>query len=532
MHKSLYFQQNKYTRPNAKREKENEKPPGRMDIINENAQQKFKSLLQKQKNTLYPKKLKQFKVGGKENHSFVNIGNKENQMGYANHRSQFSGVQNMATSNVLRPAKRSGESNMNISISKHCKTYAHEKNKNMTSLHALANNDSTRPKNVFESVNSNKPSTFKEQRNTGSLHSRIITEESEFGLMGKGLGTSTVDGLSEEKSFELTKKKNLNQIYMESGSFFAEKEKIRESCDPMEFFLENIGNYYDRLIRERGQEGSIACGGDIFEVQKCLKQNMRVILFDWLFDLCQKWKMKLRTFVITITFTDAVLIRCTVTKEIFQLVGLACLFIAGKFEEIYPPSLEEYLDSCNNAYSREQLLQIETIILNSIQFNLVILNHLDILEFNLKQRLSINNKSIKIYKPGFCAKEQETLKNLTSLSEMFLMICLYDHRVHLMDMNSVVDFCIINAIRFVDRNECELSYRGVSSRLLEGYSPAGKDVGVFLGVMGGMGLVEFHVIEKMMKEMMKTVFDSRQYSIIIKYRQFFVKILRTYFGMI
>ena len=526
MHKSLYFQHNKYNRAEFKREKENEKPNTRFEVLGENAQQKFKSLLQKQK--MYPKKLKQFKPMGKENHSFVNVGNKENQMGFANHRHQQT---QMGTNGGLRGAQRKyGDPNLNISISKHCKTFATDKEGNMTSLHSLANKEATFKRNVFDPLSSNS-GINREREKPEMVNPQAIFKENE-GCQKKTSINSTVDGLSEEKSFELTQKKALNQIYLESGSFFAEKEAPREACDPMEFFLENIGNYYDRLVSERGKTGSIACGGDIFEVQKCLKQNMRVILFDWLFDLCQKWKMKLRTFVITITFTDAVLIRCTVTKEIFQLVGLACLFIAGKFEEIYPPSLEEYLDSCNNAYSREQLLQIETIILNSIQFNLVILNHLDILEFNLKQRITINNKAIKIYRPGFSETEEKVLAKIGSLSEMFLMICLYDHRVHLMDMNWVVDFCIINAIRFIDSQNCELTYKGVSTSLLQNYSHEAKDVGIFLGVMGDMGLVEFHVIEKMMKEMMKTVFDSRQYSIIIKYRQFFVKILRTYFNMI
>lgn len=519
MTKSLYIQQQKYTRVQLKSKKENEKPGPHP--VGDNAQQKFKSLLQKQKNNLYPKKLKQFRAG-KENHSFVNVGNKENHMGYANNRNTSkSGTMNGP---LLRNTQRRGDSNLNISISKHCKTFASDKVSNMTSLHSLANKDGGKLRNVFNPVNINEQTSRNQEEG-----SNMIIEESEMPKHKQVPSTS--EDFSEAKNFELTKKKALNKIYIESGSFFKEEAKVREPCDPMEFFLNSIGDYYDRLIQERGQNGSIACGGNIFEVQKCLKQNMRVILFDWLFDLCQKWKMKLRTFVITITFTDAVLIRCTVTKEIFQLVGLACLFIAGKFEEIYPPSLEEYLDSCNNAYSREQLLQIETIILNSIQFNLVILNHLDILEYNLKQRLEINGRAIKIYNSQFTTKEADILKKLNSLSEMFLMICLYDHRVHLMNMNAVVDFCIINALRFLEKGDLEISYRGVSSKILKKYSPNAKDVEIFLGCMDGMKIEEFKVVEKMMKEMMKTVFDSRQYSIIIKYRQFFVKILRTYFNM-
>lgn len=522
MHKSLFLQQQKYTRLQLKQKKENEKPASRAEVLGENAHQKFKSLLQKQKNNLYPKKLRQIRAG-KENHSFVNVGNKENLMGIANARKAqpHSGPLNAP---LMRAQNRKGD--LNISISKHCKSLAQECRPNTTSLHMIVK-EAGEERGVLQPLNENMGVGKLFEEPSGTIEEETVLHAPKLRIDVE----STVDRLSEDKSFELTQKKALGSLCFEGASFFAEKRPVREACDPVEFFMEKIGKYYDRLIAERGANGSIAVGGNIFDVQKSLKQRMRVILFDWLFDLCQKWKMKLRTFVITLTFTDAVLIRCMVTKEIFQLVGLACLFIAGKFEEIYPPSLEEYLDSCNHAYSREQLLQIETIILNSVQFNLVILNHLDLLELNLKQRLRINGRALRVYAPGLSPTQEALLEKLRSLSEMFLMICLYDHRVHLMNMHSVVDFCIINALRFLDRGNVRLSYRGVDAGILQGFSHAAKDVEAFLGGMGGMGLAEFQMVEKMMKEMMKSVFDLRQYSIIIKYRFYFVKILRAYFDM-
>lgn len=358
---------------------------------------------------------------------------------------------------------------------------------------------------------------------------------SRAGLGGGGVGLRALDVNLRIKGMENSISQNrsvklIPSLSMEQSMLVEKKGMQRLPCDPMEFCLDKIDAYYQKLISERGKGGSVACGGDIFSVQKFLKENMRVILFDWLLDLVQKWKMKTRTFILAITFTDAVLMRCTVTREIFQLVGMACLFIAGKFEEIYPPSLDEYLDCCGHAFSREQMLQIETIILNAVQFNLVILNHLDILELNLKQKLKLNSKNVRIHNPNFIADETQALERVSKIAHMFLILVLYDHKVHCLDMNQVVDFCVINALRFSQTGDVVFEYKGVIWS--GGFTREGAEVAAFLRKYGGLSLEGFQQIEGLMKQMMKGVFDSRQYGIIIKYRQFFIKILRTYFDMI
>lgn len=539
MHKSLMLQQARHSRQANRRDKENKQSACHPDAISEKAHQKFRHVLQKQNLSHHVHQSKMTRPNCKENHSFMNISDKENQMGLTNKRvTKF--AKNSRTSDLLRQnVNRLPDANLNIFISKHYQAFPQEPASNGTMVYPMPGSNDLQgeiKRNVFNDLtqkNNRKNCILLESTKQDDAYgeSSMIMEESvedynAYKMKQSNSSLSIRDNLTIEEVQEGQQRTLYTEDYSDK-----EETQVREPCDPIEFFLENIETYYDQLIRERGEHGSIACGGDIFEVQKCLKKNMRVILFDWLLDLCHKWKMKLRTFIITITFTDAVLMRCTVTKEIFQLVGLACLFIAGKFEEIYPPSLEEYLDSCNNAYSREQLLQIETIILNSIQFNLVILNHLDILELNLKQKLTLNGRAIKIYRPEFSENESSVLHKVYDLAEMFLMICVYDHRVHCLDMNHVVDFCIINAIRFVDLEGNEFTYKGVSSQLLQGFRASGQDLQAFLDDIEGLDLQNYLAIEAMMKDMMKTVFDSRQYSIIIKYRQFFVKILKTYFNM-
>ena len=44
--------------------------------------------------------------------------------------------------------------------------------------------------------------------------------------------------------------------------------------------------------------------------------------------------------------------------------------IIGKYEEIYPPILKDYVAVCDNAYSKEQILEMEANILLQINFDL------------------------------------------------------------------------------------------------------------------------------------------------------------------
>lgn len=45
--------------------------------------------------------------------------------------------------------------------------------------------------------------------------------------------------------------------------------------------------------------------------------------------------------------------------------------IVGKYEEIYPPTLKDYVTVCDSAYDKEQILEQEAQVLLSLQFDLV-----------------------------------------------------------------------------------------------------------------------------------------------------------------
>ena len=47
------------------------------------------------------------------------------------------------------------------------------------------------------------------------------------------------------------------------------------------------------------------------------------------------------------------------------------MFVASKFEEIYSPELKDFVSVCDNAYSKDEILEMEGKILKILDFNLI-----------------------------------------------------------------------------------------------------------------------------------------------------------------
>jgi hypothetical protein len=52
------------------------------------------------------------------------------------------------------------------------------------------------------------------------------------------------------------------------------------------------------------------------------------------------------------------------------LVGVAALFIASKYEELYPPEINDYVFIADDAYTKQQILAMEKNIV-TVSFELV-----------------------------------------------------------------------------------------------------------------------------------------------------------------
>ncbi|XP_052815228.1 G1/S-specific cyclin-E-like [Mya arenaria] len=110
---------------------------------------------------------------------------------------------------------------------------------------------------------------------------------------------------------------------------------------------------------------------NLFDKHPALHARMRAILLDWLIEVCEVYKLHRETFYLATDFLDRFLTtQSNILKHQLQLLGITCLFIAAKLEEIYPPKLVEFAYVTDGACTEDEILDQELIILKAIKWDL------------------------------------------------------------------------------------------------------------------------------------------------------------------
>ncbi|KAL1489143.1 hypothetical protein ABEB36_014085 [Hypothenemus hampei] len=116
----------------------------------------------------------------------------------------------------------------------------------------------------------------------------------------------------------------------------------------------------------------------LFEDFTNFMPRMRAILLDWVMEVCEVYHLRRVTYYLAVDYFDRFLsLRPDVPKNQLQLVGVTCLFIASKLEEVYPPRLSEFSFVCDGACSPDDILNCELLILNSLGWDLNIMTPSD-----------------------------------------------------------------------------------------------------------------------------------------------------------
>ena len=93
--------------------------------------------------------------------------------------------------------------------------------------------------------------------------------------------------------------------------------------------------------------------------QRDINENVRAILVDWIISVHAKFKLLPETLYLTVNLIDRYLSVFNVAKKDVQLIGITSLLIATKYEEIYPPTVKDFVYLTDNTYSRELMLEME-----------------------------------------------------------------------------------------------------------------------------------------------------------------------------
>jgi hypothetical protein len=100
--------------------------------------------------------------------------------------------------------------------------------------------------------------------------------------------------------------------------------------------------------------------------------KMRTVLVDWLIQVHSQFNLLQETLYLTVAILDRFLQEnaCKVERKQLQLVGVAAMFIASKYEEMYAPEIGDFVYITDRAYTEPQIREMEMKILATLNFDL------------------------------------------------------------------------------------------------------------------------------------------------------------------
>ncbi len=106
--------------------------------------------------------------------------------------------------------------------------------------------------------------------------------------------------------------------------------------------------------------------------QNDINEKMRAILVDWIIEVHLKFKLLPETLFLTVGLIDRFLAKERIKRSGLQLVGVTAMLIASKYEEVYAPEVRDFVYITDNAYTRQQIFNMEQDMLTTLEFSITI----------------------------------------------------------------------------------------------------------------------------------------------------------------
>uniref|UniRef100_G3VMK8 Cyclin A1 n=1 Tax=Sarcophilus harrisii TaxID=9305 RepID=G3VMK8_SARHA len=132
--------------------------------------------------------------------------------------------------------------------------------------------------------------------------------------------------------------------------------------------------------------------------QPDITEGMRTILVDWLVEVGEEYKLRAETLYLAVNFLDRFLSCMSVLRGKLQLVGTAAILLASKYEEIYPPEVDEFVYITDDTYTKRQLLRMEHLLLKVLAFDLTVpTTNQFLLQYLQKQGVCLRTENLAKY---------------------------------------------------------------------------------------------------------------------------------------
>ncbi|KAI8016462.1 hypothetical protein LOK49_LG05G02601 [Camellia lanceoleosa] len=161
------------------------------------------------------------------------------------------------------------------------------------------------------------------------------------------------------------------QMEVEMKDIFEEPVMDIDSCDaknPLAVvdYVHNVYAYYRKI------ESCSSVSTSYTPQQSDINEKMRAVLIDWLVEVHHKFELRDKMLFLTVNITDRFLAQQGVAQKKLQLVGLVTMLLVCKYEEVLVPVVDDLLFISDKAYTRKEVLEIERLMLNTLQFHMLV----------------------------------------------------------------------------------------------------------------------------------------------------------------
>lgn len=136
---------------------------------------------------------------------------------------------------------------------------------------------------------------------------------------------------------------------------------------------QEVAEYVPQIVAQLFQdEMAFMPRPNFMESQADINGKMRAILIDWLVEVHMKYRLRHETLFLAINLIDRYLALEPVPRKRLQLIGVAGMFVAAKFEEIDPPRVNDFVYITDNTYTKNDILGMECTMLSALGFQVVV----------------------------------------------------------------------------------------------------------------------------------------------------------------
>lgn len=128
-------------------------------------------------------------------------------------------------------------------------------------------------------------------------------------------------------------------------------------------YVKDIYKYLHTLEVQQAVRANYMQGYEITE-------RMRALLIDWLVQVHARFQLLQETLYLTVAILDRFLQVQPVSRRKLQLVGVTAMLVACKYEEMYAPEVGDFAYITDNAFTKSQILEMEQLVLRSLNFQL------------------------------------------------------------------------------------------------------------------------------------------------------------------